>query len=162
MTIFAATYDCTDPADTRRLAAHAYKATDDPDAAAAASDLMDRLGWAALEREAQHQTWDIVTAVTSTQRPGRTQLDALAARWAVRLGIPYARLLVTTRQVAGRQLADDTTYQPTTRLTGTRVLLVEDTWVTGSHLLAAADALTTAGAAVTTLAVFRRTNPEHP
>jgi predicted amidophosphoribosyltransferase len=104
----------------------------------------------------------LVTSVPSTRperRPGRHPLETAIAR-AGALATRYARLLVRGPASVDHKLADDDAFVVPRRLSGERVLVVDDTLTSGARLQSAVSALRLNGAsAVAAIVVGRVIDP---
>lgn len=97
-------------------------------------------------REATAADWDVLVVVPSLHRPGAHPLQTALGR--LRPELPIEELLHGGLGTIGRNSPADDGYQTTRSVSGRRVLLVDDTFTTGSHLQSAASTLTIAGAQV--------------
>ncbi|MGN6276324.1 MAG: hypothetical protein ACTHNP_10420 [Solirubrobacterales bacterium] len=90
--------------------------------------------------------FDVVAIVPSSD-PERDQNSAFAqlTGWVEPIKSRLSRPLEPTGKVEGRGFAADR-FRSTTELTGSSVLLLDDTWVTGGHAQSAAGALIASGA----------------
>lgn len=138
-----------------------------PARAAAARRLADRLrAWlrgneAHLAQAAGVAAFDTVTGVPSTlgrvSHPLERLLGAAAGPRAWPLLLPAEGARASPRGFSPRR------FEVLAPVTGRRVLLVDDAWVTGAHAQSAAAALKAAGAAgVAVLAIGRWLNPAYP
>lgn len=99
-----------------------------------------------VARAAGVTSFDRVTVVPSSTpaaddaRPNLRKM----VRWTQPLAGRFERLLRPTGAVPDRD-RDERRYTPTQRIDGVKVLLIDDTWVSGSHAQSAAHALRTAG-----------------
>lgn len=107
------------------------------------------------------QQWDTVTVVPSGRaRAGEHPLEE-ALRRATALGALYKPLLVRSGVPLSPRAADDRKYDVTENVHGRRVLLVDDTFTSGSSAQSAASSLQRAGAnVVSVLVVGRVIRPE--
>jgi len=105
----------------------------------------------------------VVTSVPSTRpqpRPGRHPLETVITRVG-RLAPLYRPLLARGPVYVDHNLADDEAFTVPRRLSGERVLLLDDTFTTGARLQSAASALRLSGAsAVAAVVVGRVIDPE--
>jgi predicted amidophosphoribosyltransferase len=106
---------------------------------------------------------DVVTTVPSTRvqsRPGRHPLETAVTRVS-RLTALHAPLLVRGPAPVHHNSADEDAFIVSRRLSGKRVLVVDDTLTTGARLQSAASALHRSGAAaVAGIVVGRVINPD--
>lgn len=105
--------------------------------------------------EAAGRSWDIVTTVPSTIRPPPHPFEQ-ALRLLPGLAPKVQTMLRPGSGTIGRNSPSDTGYETVREMDGIRVLLVDDTWTTGSHLQSAASALSLAGADVLAAVVVGR------
>lgn len=105
----------------------------------------------------------VVTSVPSTRpqpRPGRHPLETAIMRVG-RLAPRYRPLLAPGPVYVDHNLADDEAFTVPRRLSGERVLLLDDTFTTGARLQSAASALRLYGAsAVAAVVIGRVIDPE--
>lgn len=101
------------------------------------------------------RTWDVVTTVPSTTRPPPHPFEE-ALGLLPELGPRVRTVLRPGPRTIGRNSPSDTGYEAVETMDGVRVLLVDDTWTTGSHLQSAASALSLAGADVVAAVVVGR------
>lgn len=105
----------------------------------------------------------VVTSVPSTRpqpRPGRHSLETAIMRVG-RLAPLYRPLLAPGPVYVDHNLADDEAFALPRRLSGERVLLLDDTFTTGARLQSAASALRLNGAsAVAAVVIGRVIDPE--
>lgn len=99
--------------------------------------------------------WDFITTVPSTDRPGRHPLcSALAlVPW---LAAQHRDMLVRGAGTMGHNVASDDGFVALADLSGSRVLVVDDTFTTGARAQSAASALQLAGARVTAVVPIGR------
>jgi predicted amidophosphoribosyltransferase len=93
--------------------------------------------------------WDLITVVPS--KKADALFDEQRLRLAIGLVKPIDDDLQETLRFApghefGRNLYTPEIFQPVRRVHGSRILLIEDTWITGATALSAAGALMDAGA----------------
>jgi phosphoribosylpyrophosphate synthetase len=114
-----------------------------------------------LARGESEPSWDLVTTVPSTKGKRDHPLTR-ASRRLCTLGLeqPYADLLAPGSGPFERQARDDM-FTVTQNVAGARVLLLDDTLVSGAHLQSAASALHLAGAKVTAAVVLGRIIDPH-
>jgi hypothetical protein len=91
--------------------------------------------------------WDTIQVVPST-RPRRTEhpLEAIVTRTIFRDDL--AQLLTPTGQAISRTVPNPAAFAPNGDIQGRRVLIIDDTLTTGSHVQSAAGALMNAGATI--------------
>jgi predicted amidophosphoribosyltransferase len=107
-------------------------------------------------RAAAGEDWDCITIVPSSQ--GRSGVHPLeeAIRMFPFLADQYRRLLGTGTAKAVHNRASDKAFRVTEDVTGTRVLLVDDTFTSGARAQSAASALQLAGARVVAMVPIGR------
>jgi predicted amidophosphoribosyltransferase len=100
--------------------------------------------------------FDLVTIVPSSN-PGRDKQSPFArlTGWVEPIEARLHRTLEPTGEVEGRDF-DANRFRAITDLSGSSVLLLDDTWATGGHAQSAAYALTAAGAQKVALVVIGR------
>ncbi len=100
--------------------------------------------------------FDVVTLVPSSNpdREAESPFAALAS-WIEPIAPRLRRVLAPTGEVQGRGFAPNR-FTATTDLSGSSVLLLDDTWATGGHAQSAAHALLTGGAEKVALVVVGR------
>ena len=104
--------------------------------------------------------WDCLVAVPSTKADGWPALASALDEFANLIG-RTSLLLRRGTGVIGRSSPNATAFDPTSDVTGLRVLLVDDTFTTGATLHSAARALMDHGAVVVAgLVVARKINPD--
>lgn len=100
---------------------------------------------------------------SSSWRTGDHPLAKVVSGFVVGSQQGYERLLAPYGVVVERREFTDRRFTALGDLTGRRVLLIDDTWTTGSHMLGAARALKLAGAqTVGGVALGRWYHPSHP
>lgn len=117
---------------------------------------------ACVARAAATDGFDLVTFVPSSS-PERDKHSALAelTGWIEPIKSRLHRTLEPTGEVEGREYAANR-FKPTVDLSGSSVLLLDDTWATGGHAQSAAYALAAAGAQKVALVVIgRHVRPEY-
>ena len=98
---------------------------------------------------------DVVTMVPSTTRPPPHPFEQ-ALELLPGLAPTVQTVLRPGSGKIGRNSPSDSGYETMREMDGDRVLLVDDTWTTGSHLQSAASALSLAGADVVAAVVVGR------
>lgn len=111
---------------------------------------------ACVARAAGVEDFDLVTIVPSSSRE-RDRLSAFAelTAWIDPIKSRLRRTLEPTGEVEGREFAANR-FKSIADLSGSSVLLLDDTWATGGHAQSAAHALIAAGAQKIALAVIGR------
>jgi predicted amidophosphoribosyltransferase len=105
--------------------------------------------------------YDFVAPVPSTQRIGKHPLGRLLARAPEAFGAPYTEVLKRGTGELGRRVLSDLGFVATSNLCGTRALLIDDVYTTGSRAQSAASAVTLSGGRTAAIFVFgRRVDPE--
>lgn len=109
-----------------------------------------------VARAAGVDSFDLVTIVPSSNQE-RDRHSALAelTGWIEPIKPWLCRTLEPTGEVEGREFAANR-FKPIADLSGSSVLLLDDTWATGGHAQSAAYALTAAGAPKVALVVIGR------
>lgn len=135
---------------------HRYKKSDP----ARGSRIVGSLAAAAMHQAYnQLPTLDVITTVPSTQGRKGHPLHTLVSQAGVKLGIPTQidQLLQADPDAPplGRKVSSEA-FTVTKNLAAKHILLIDDTWTTGAHMLSAVGALHTAGAAqITAIALAR-------
>jgi hypothetical protein len=107
-------------------------------------------------RRAAGQDWDVLTIVPSSQgREGRHPLED-AIRLSPFLFDQYQPLLRPGSERADHNLASDLAYDVVASVSGTRVLLLDDTFTSGARAQSAASSLHCAGAHVVAMVPIGR------
>jgi predicted amidophosphoribosyltransferase len=111
---------------------------------------------ACVARAAGVDSFDLVTIVpSSSQERDRHSAFAELTGWIEPIKSRMHRVLKPTGEVEGREF-DANRFKPTADLSGSSVLLLDDTWATGGHAQSAAHALTAAGVQKVALVVIGR------
>lgn len=103
--------------------------------------------------------FELVTTVpsrTAQRDDARPRLRAIVGEYARPTRARYQRLLMPTDLETDARVVDPDRYRATGTLEGAAVLLVDDTWTTGSSAQSAAAALRAAGASTIALVVIGR------
>ncbi|MCT1634992.1 hypothetical protein M3B03_04655 [Corynebacterium pseudodiphtheriticum] len=121
--------------------------------------IVGSLAVAAIHQTFQNQAPDVITTVPSTQGRKDHPLHHLVSQAGVKLGIPTQidQLLQVNPDALplGRKVSSEA-FTVTKNLAAKHILLIDDTWTTGAHMLSAVGALHTAGAAqITAIALAR-------
>jgi hypothetical protein len=104
--------------------------------------------------------WDILTAVPSTRHPGPHAMEGVIAKSAPLLR-DFDQLLQQGPTPMVNRIAADDVFATTKSVTDQRVLIIEDTFVTGARVQSAASCLSLAGAEVVgAVTVGRIVRPE--
>jgi phosphoribosylpyrophosphate synthetase len=94
-------------------------------------------------------TWEAVTIVPSTRNRAEPHPLAAAIGRLPKTGMRYANLLQATATWEGQQReASDQRFTVTSDVRGVSILIIDDTFTTGSRIQSAASALSLAGARV--------------
>jgi predicted amidophosphoribosyltransferase len=112
-----------------------------------------------LVEQAGLPAFDIVTTVpskTTTRDDARGRLRAIVGQHAQPTSERYRRVLRPADSAADERRFDAGRYRAPQRIDGSAVLLVDDTWTTGSSAQSAAAALREAGAEAVALVVIGR------
>lgn len=118
-----------------------------------------------LARACEVDGFDVITTVPSSSsgRIGDHPLVKVVSGVVMGSQERYEPLLAPSDVTVDRRAFSDRRFTALGDLTGRRVLLIDDTWTTGSHMLGAARALKMAGAqTVGGLALGRWYHPSHP
>lgn len=107
--------------------------------------------------DAAGQEWDTVTVVPSTRTTAdeATRLEEVLCL-VPSIGSEFRRLVRSNGTPVGRSAPDEFAFDVRPEASGSRVLLVDDTFTTGAHLQSVTSALARAGATVVACVVLGR------